>query len=29
MQMLKKFLRWYFTQAAQNYAWVPSGMIPV
>lgn len=28
MQTLKKLLKWYFTQSAQNYAWLPSGMIP-
>lgn len=28
MRAIKKVLKWYFKQSAQNYAWLPSGMIP-
>lgn len=25
---IKKGMKWYFNQAAQTYAWLPSGTIP-
>lgn len=28
IKMIKKVLKWYFTRAAETYAWTPSGMIP-
>lgn len=29
MRIIKKVLKWYFKQSSKNYAWLPSGMIPV
>lgn len=28
MKMIKKALKWYFTRAAETYAWTPSCIIP-
>lgn len=29
MRLIKKALKWYFTRAAETYAWTPSCMIPL
>lgn len=28
MKMIKKLAKWYFSLAAETYAWTPSCMIP-
>lgn len=28
MKTIKKVFKWYMKQSSQNYAWLPSGMLP-
>ena len=28
VKLIKKAVRWYFTESAKAYAWLPSGMLP-
>lgn len=29
MNVLKRIAKWYFNQASQTYAWIPTGVVPV
>lgn len=29
LNLVKKGIKWYFNQAAKNYAWFPTGCIPI
>lgn len=28
VKLIKKAIRWYFTESAKSYTWLPSGMLP-
>lgn len=28
LNLIKKALKWYFTETAKTYTWIPTGMVP-